>query len=140
MGQTNWKRVFLGGLVAGIIILVLTSATTPIAFMLRASTGQFVPKEFTVGDYAFGIIASLINGIVAVWLYSAIRPRHGAGPKTALIAGLFLWFFSVLLSSGNSLSATATIPFNVFLTGSLVEIVPFVVATLAGAWVYREQE
>jgi len=96
--------VILGGLVAGVVFLVLASAATPIAFMLRESTGQFVPEEFTVGDYAFGIGISLANVIVVVWLYSAIRPRYGAGPKTALIAGLFLWFISVLNGSGNSLS------------------------------------
>ena len=140
MGKTNWKRVFLGGLVAGIVFLVLVSATTPIAFMLRESAGQFVPTGFTVGDYAFGIGISLANGIVAVWLYSAIRPRYGAGPKTAIIAGLFLWFFGVLLGSANSLSATASIPFDIFMISSLIGIVPNIFATLAGAWVYKEQE
>ena len=140
MGKTNWKRVFLGGLLAGIVFLVLASATTPIAFKLREATGQIVPSEITIGDYAFGIIISLINGIVAVWLYSAIRPRYGAGPKTALIAGLFLWFFSVLLGSGNSLSATASIPLNIFLISSCVAMIPIVVSTFVGAWVYKEQE
>ncbi|HSE60477.1 MAG TPA: hypothetical protein VLA99_17380 [Nitrospiraceae bacterium] len=27
----------------------------------------------------------------ALWLYAAIRPRFGAGPKTALYAGLGVW-------------------------------------------------
>ena len=141
MGNTNWKRVFLGGVVAGILYLVLVvTVTTPVAFALRKSSGQIVPTEFTVGDIAFGIIFPLVSGIVAVWLYSAIRPRYGAGPKTALIAGLFLWFFSILPNSGNSLSATATIPFNMFLISSLVAFVPNVAATLVGVWVYKEQE
>src|SRR5207249_3963498 len=30
-------------------------------------------------------------GIFAVWLYAAIRPRYGAGPKTALCAGAAVW-------------------------------------------------
>ena len=37
-------------------------------------------------------------GIAAVWLYAAIRPRYGAGPRTAVIAGLAVWVMADLWS------------------------------------------
>ena len=93
--KINWKRVFLGGLLAGIIILILSSATTQLLFKVKKpmleSFGHTIPTEFTIGDIMFGISISLVMGIIAVWLYSAIRPRFGSGPKTALIAGLFCY-------------------------------------------------
>ena len=33
---------------------------------------------------------------VTVWLYAAIRPRFGPGPKTAICAGLIVWGLSYL--------------------------------------------
>ena len=42
---------------------------------------------------------SFLIGLFAGWLYAAIRPRYGAGPKTALCAGLFVWFLGYLLTS-----------------------------------------
>ena len=140
--KTNWKRVFLGGILAGIIILVLSSATTQFLFKVKKpmleSFGHTIPTDFTVGDIAFGIIISLVMGIIAVWLYSAIRPRFGSGPKTALIAGFFIWLTGVVLKSGDSLSAIAYIPMNVFIVENLIFLIYIVLATLAGAWVYKE--
>ena len=37
-------------------------------------------------------VYGFLLGIVAVWLYAAIRPRFGPGPKTAAMAGLAVWF------------------------------------------------
>ena len=144
MGKPNWKRVFLGGILSGIIIFILATAATPIAFKVKKpmleSFGHTMPNpsEFTAGDLAFGIIISLVIGIVSVWFYSAIRPRFGRGPKTALIAGLSIWFIGVVLKSGDSLSAVAFIPINVFLTESLISLVYILLATFAGAWIYKE--
>lgn len=44
-------------------------------------------------------IVTLLVGIATVWLYAAIRPRFGAGPKTAMAAGLIVWALTYLYSS-----------------------------------------
>ena len=128
---------------AGIVYLIPLSALTPGAKKINKpvleSFGKAIPTQFTAGDYAYGIIACIINGIFAVWLYSAIRPRYGAGPKTAIIAGLFIWFIGALITSGDSLSAVAYMPIRVFLLGNLLKVIPIIVATLSGAWIYKEK-
>src|SRR2546422_11534071 len=45
------------------------------------------------------VVWDFVMGIGLVWLYAAIRPRFGAGVKTAVIAGLGLWFFIGLMSA-----------------------------------------
>ena len=144
MGKTNWKRVFLGGVVAGILLLVLGTATTSILLKqwtpVMESLGHPLSGVFSVGDVIFGIVFSLILGLMAVWLYSAIRPRYGVGPKTAVIAGLIVWIFHSLFVSRYSLSVFDLFPFSVVVIDSLAFLVMYVIATLAGAWVYKEQE
>lgn len=142
MGKTNWKRVFLGGLVAGVVLLILTIAFMPL-FMpylhpVMESLGHPYPAEVSVGQMAFGIIFSLIMGIVTVWLYSAIRPRFGAGPKTAVIAGFAVWFLLVSTDVSYSLSVFDLFPFKVVLIRGFALLIPNILAAMAGAWVYKE--
>ena len=42
-------------------------------------------------------VIGLLAGIVAIWVYAAIRPRFGAGIKTAVYRGVAAWILSTLL-------------------------------------------
>jgi hypothetical protein len=119
MGKTNWKRVFLGGLVAGVVLNILF-------YINLAAFGVTTMIGIT------WIVLWFITGMLAIWLYSAIRPRYGAGLKTAIIAG-----FAVGILCGSTYSVTASGGTPV--AGSII-LVMSVMATLAGAWVYKEQE
>lgn len=44
--------------------------------------------EFSAGQAASFAIITLLFGVVLIWIYAAIRPRFGAGPRTAVVAGL----------------------------------------------------
>jgi hypothetical protein len=77
-------------------------------------------------------------GMLAVWVYVAIRPRFGPGMRTAICAGIAVWVASSLLPNASLMWATGL--FNNHLTlyttaGALIELV---VGTVAGASVYRE--
>ncbi|MFW9917710.1 MAG: hypothetical protein ACFFGZ_19065 [Candidatus Thorarchaeota archaeon] len=142
MGKTNWMRVFLGGLLAGVVIIVLGFATWVIYLgklwsPVMEALGHPFPA-LTVGDYVFAIVFSLVSGILAVWLYAAIRPRYGAGPKTAVIAGLFFWVIGGLFPA-ISFGSMGLFPVNVLLADGLTYLVIYIVAMLLGAWVYKEQ-
>ena len=142
MGKTNWARVFLGGLVAGVVLLVLGFAAyaiyleelyTPAIEALGLST------QITAWTYILAVVMSLVSGILAVWLYSAIRPRYGVGPKTAVIAGIAFYVLSGLLPA-ISLGSMGMFPVNTLVIDGISALVICIVATLAGAWVYKEQE
>jgi hypothetical protein len=106
MSSINWGRVILGGLLAGIVINVFE-------FFLN---GVVLAKDWEAAIVALGrppiagsqiavffvwsfILWGFLIGIISVWLYAAIRPRYGAGPKTALCVGSFVWGLGYLLTS-----------------------------------------
>jgi hypothetical protein len=141
MGKIDWARVFLGGLLAGVVFLILGF----LSFMaygqnlwepVMKGLGLQIPAS--AGMYVWAIISSLVVGILAVWLYAAIRPRYGAGAKTAVCAGLTFWAFSSLFPNA-SFGAIGMFPANVLLIDSLTSLVIYVVGTLLGAWVYKEE-
>ena len=142
MGKINSTCVFLGGLLAGVVIVALGFVTyaiyldklwTPVMEALGLST------QMTTRIFVFAVLLSLISGLLAVWLYAAIRPRYGAGPKTALIAGIAFYVLTGLLPA-ISFSLMGMFPARVLVIDGLTGLVIYVVATLAGAWVYKEQE
>jgi uncharacterized membrane protein YeaQ/YmgE (transglycosylase-associated protein family) len=96
------------------------------------------PISMSAGSYIFVIVLQFVVGILAVWLYSAIRPRYGAGAKTAVIAGLGLWVLNSLIPEF-SLGFGGLFPTDMLVSDSLTNLVLYVVGTLVGAWVYKEQ-
>src|SRR4029079_13023281 len=94
MGQINFARVILGGLVAGLILNIgeFLLNDKVLATQMKAF---FAEHKFAEPGNNFMIVAvgmTFVLGIVIVLGYAAIRPRFGAGVKTAIIAGLFAWF------------------------------------------------
>jgi hypothetical protein len=72
-----------------------------------------------------------------VALYAAIRPRFGAGAKTAVLAALAVWFLAV------PTALLGLLPMAFFgrkfaLVWALLAAIPVIVGGLAGAWLYRE--
>jgi hypothetical protein len=82
-------------------------------------------------------LLGFLSGIAAVWLYAAIRPRFGAGAKTAMVAGIAVWFFSRLLGAIGEMNMGLSSQ-RMIMTGLVWGLVEIVIATLAGAWVYKE--
>jgi hypothetical protein len=80
---------------------------------------------------------TFVLGIVAVWLYALIRPRLGAGPKTAVLAALILWF-AIYIYCGVINGILFSFPTNALLIGIVWGLVEYVIATIAGAWAYKE--
>lgn len=140
MQGINWTRVLLGGIAAGIIIDVIEFLLHGVVLasdwrQAMANLGR--PMQETVGDMVFYVLLGLIYGILAVWLYAAIRPRYGAGPLTALVAGFALWLLAYLLPT-LSWMALNLFPGRLLAIALLVGLVEILIATLAGAWLYKE--
>jgi hypothetical protein len=143
MGKTNWSRVFLGGLLAGVVFFILGWAAY--AVYLARLWGSALealgrpPSAMTFGAYVSTIVSALVLGILAVWLYSAIRPRYGAGARTAACAGLAFWALLSLFPS-LSLASMGLFSANLLVIDCLSSLVIYIVGTLAGAWIYREEQ
>jgi len=139
MGKINWTRVILGGLVAGLIINVFESVLNGVILAKDMEVAiSALGRQMGGGALAMFIAWGFLVGIFAIWLYAAIRPRYGAGPKTALCAGAAVWGLGYLLASVTPL-ALHLFPRRLMAIGLAVGIVEVLVGTLAGAWLYREE-
>jgi hypothetical protein len=89
-------------------------------------------------NIAFYIILFFALGVFTVWIYAAIRPRFGAGPMTAVCAGLIVWFLVSLFVSAY-MFPMRLFPSRLLLYGTVWEFFEFPIAAVAGAWIYREE-
>ena len=139
MGRINVGRVMLGGMLAGLVVNV---SETILNVVVVASSMEAALHERNLPPLGLQpiigfVVQAFLLGIATVWLYAAIRPRFGAGPGTAVIAGVAVWFFAYLYS-GVGTTLMSFLPaglMTITLAWGLVEIV---LGALAGAWVYRE--
>ena len=140
MGRINIGRVILGGVVAGIVGDILGYLVDGVMLAPQWAAGMRAlgRAEFSVSqNVAFNIIG-LGYGIFVVWLYAMIRPRYGAGPKTAVWAGLAVWVAGVLLPNAAFMGAAGLLPVGLTALTTTAGIVEFVAAALAGAALYKE--
>ena len=140
MGKINWKKVVLGGLVAGVIIDVVEGILEGVILgpeWRQAMQALGHPLQETGTNVTLHVLLGLGYGLTALWLYAAIRPRFGAGPKTALYAGIAVWVLGSLFPSVNW-GPRGLLPGHLFTIAVVVGLVEIVAATEAGAWLYQE--
>jgi hypothetical protein len=101
MSEINFAGVLKGGVAAGLIMTVSEYALNePMAG--AQMTAELAARNLPpVGGAAIAVftVITLLMGIFTVWLYAAIRPRFGPGPKTAICAGLIVWGLAYLYSA-----------------------------------------
>src|SRR5262245_64298702 len=98
MKSSIWFRVALCGLVAGVVWYLLTAASIALtAPDLIASVQSRAPHPGRGGGFFFAL--DMFMGMWAVWLYSALIPRYGARPTTAVIVGVAWWTMKTLQSA-----------------------------------------
>ena len=139
MGTINWTRVILGGLVAGVVINVFESVLNGVVLAKdwEAAMAAIGKPPMAGNQIAVFVLWGFVVGIFAVWFYAAIRPRYGAGPKTALCAGLAVWFLGYLLASVAPI-VLDLFPARVMVVGLAVGLVEILAATLLRARLYQE--
>ena len=138
MGKVNLSRVILGGIVAGIILNVSEWLLHDVVMkdQFRGALQALGKTPMESGSVImWWCIWSFILGITAVWIYAAIRPRYGAGAATAVRAGVAVWVLSCVLFA----IAMTNLGLFPFMPLAIVwSLVGDVIATVAGAWLYKE--
>ena len=139
MGKINIGRVLLGGLLAGVILNIGETVLNVVVARQAMETALAARNLPPVGGPAIGgfVAITFLLGVLTVWLYAAIRPRFGPGPGTAAIAALVVWFFAYFHQSA-ALVLMGVLPAKVMVLGTVWGLVEIVVASIAGAWAYKE--
>ena len=139
MKNINLGRVLIGGLLAGLILNVGEFLLNDV--ILGTQMREFFAR-YRIPDPggSFVIVAvglTFAVGIVMVFLYALIRPRLGPGVKTALVAGLIMWF-GIYLYCGAIYGMVSSIPLNVTLIAFVWGLIEYLLSAIAGAWAYKE--
>ena len=139
MGKINWGRVVAGGLLAGLVLNVVDFVLNGVvlADQWTAAMAALGKGEMGGSMIVWFVIFDFLLGIAGVWLYAAIRPRFGPGPKTAAWAGIFVWFLVGFLQ------ALWQVPMGLFpaslsYIATAASLVFCPVAVVVGAWPYQE--
>ena len=140
MGKINWGRVVVGGLLAGVVLNIVDWLFYGVMMKQElAAAMQALGKQPGAMDSLVPLFVTLdfVTGIALLWVYAAIRPRFGAGAKTAVIAGVAVWFFVGLLHALGE-GPMGLFPQKVYTVGTIVALVQYAVAGAVGAYVYKE--
>ena len=141
MGNINLGRVILGGIVAGVVIDVFEGVSNGVILSQQyadAMTALGKTGTMSVRQLIAFNLWGLAAGILMVFLYAAMRPRLGAGPKTAIVAGLMIWATAFVLANA-TMVFLHLMPIGLTLTGLAIALVQSIVAGLAGAYLYKEE-
>ena len=82
--------------------------------------------------------ALYLLGFVCIWVYVAARPRFGAGPRTAICVGIVVWSASHLFAAVYIHAGVAILPPRLVWLPAAWTFFEVPLATLVGAWLYRE--
>ncbi|MFN7945663.1 MAG: hypothetical protein U0Z53_09940 [Blastocatellia bacterium] len=139
MEKINWSRVLLGGLLAG---LVMNTGEFVLNGVLFTKEIEEATRKLSLpapgGDFiAKAVVMMFIVGIIAVFIYAAIRPRFGAGPKTGIVAGLLVWLLAFVYPALMN-TMMGIFPLRLTVIGLVWGLVEVTVATVTGAWLYRD--
>lgn len=141
MGSINQMRALMGGLLAGLVINVGEFILNgPIlGGLIEADLADLGLGAPTGADIAIFVTHGFVIGILAVWLYAAIRPRFGAGPGTAVKAGVLVWVlvWSTFLAMNATMGLFSDSVQWIVMAWGAVEVP---LATVAGAWLYQEAD
>src|SRR5689334_17580600 len=143
MSKINLARVILGGVIAGLVIDVCEGILNGVilkqqwadTFAALGKTSDTMSVKQILAFNLWGIAA----GIITAWLYAGLRPRFGAGPRTAIFSGLTVWVLVFALATAVPVFFHLY-PVGLGITSVALEAVEMILAALAGAALYKESE
>lgn len=142
MTKINLKRLLLGSVAAGVILNIITGVTN--ACILNtdfltwaAEMGERLHPPTQPTQILLWTLMGFLDALVGVWIYIGLRPRFGAGPKTAFLAGLAIWIVGRVCVAIDMM-ALGVFPLHLMLGQSILGLIAILSAVLVGAWIYRE--
>lgn len=142
MERINIFRVLLAGLIASVAFIIIEFIFEGIASLAFGFNEAELAKQYFPDIILSGTRYQIINVIYlistctfTVWLYAALLPKFGSGPKTAIIAGLVLIALIVLFLV-NQINM-GIYPLKPALLSLIFGIIEFPLSIVAGATFYK---
>ena len=137
--KINITRLIVGGLVAGLIMNVISLLSTGLYLsdmMALLNSHGIQPPQSTLSFVTY-LLMRFVWGFAAVWFYVVARPRFGSGFKTAMLIGLVFWLsglFMMVVSYG----MMGMFPIDMLILWAAMTLVGILASVAVGAWIYRE--
>ena len=138
----NTQKVIVGGVAAGIVVGAVDYVVNGILLAeqneaaLNALNPDLAANMEGGAFIAIGIVLSLVFGILIAWTYALMRPRYGAGAKTAVLAAIQLWCVITLMFAGMSFVGMFT--WSYFALGTVIGAVELLIGTNVAGYLYTE--
>jgi hypothetical protein len=142
MKSINFGRVLLGAVISAVVLFVASGIVNGAILgdewkHWQESLGALNHAPSPGTGMVIWTIVSLVYGLAGMWIYAGIRPRYGAGPMTAAIAGLILWLAGGLTGFLGHV-ALDDIPMHIALVNCVAYLICDPLAIIAGAFAYKE--
>ena len=142
MGAIHWKRVFLGA-VAFVVVYDAVVAVAWFAVLREMWRDTAVRMGFaspeSPGFALWFVLLDYATGVLLTWLYAALRPRYGAGPKTAFLVGT-MWAVGAGVLPMCALTPLLRLPWMPVIVTGVLGFPAIVGGSLAAGWLYRESQ
>jgi hypothetical protein len=140
----NTKKVIMAGLAAGVVVNIVDYVSNGVIFAdrMRAESNAFKPglgdmmAQMSGSVIAQYVVMDFVIGFLLAWTYAAIRPRFGAGPKTAVYAAIVFWVFGAIVASGYKMMGSMSS--GLWWSYMVVWGVALLLGSLAAGMVYSE--
>jgi hypothetical protein len=135
----NTRRILGAGLVAGLVLATLDGIVNAVVLGSRwdAAYAQLGLPTKNVGVPIFWTSFDIFAGVVIAWLYAAMRPRFGPGPRTAAYAALVEWLLLHLTLASHLVDGVFPPSLIGPITGA--ELATALVAGMVAGKLYREE-
>jgi hypothetical protein len=139
MNRINIGGVVKGGLLAGLIMNVSEAILNiPVAgARMEAELKALNLAPPGGGAIALFTAVTFLLGLLTIYVYAAIRPRFGPGPKTAVVAGLIVWALAYFYS-GIFFGALGINSWGLVSLAWVWTLAECTIAAVAGASLYKE--
>lgn len=139
MNKINFRRVLLGGFVAGIMINAGEVLLNGVILRehIEADMQRMHITPPGNGFAALAIVLTFIFAVIAILIYAMARARFGPGPQTALLVALLLWF-CVYAYSGTVNMLLINVPPRLVALVLAWGFVEYPLGIFAGAALYKE--
>jgi hypothetical protein len=137
--QINYQRVLLGGLIAGIIIVISAISMVPVAgneMSLALSKFNLPPLSTISMLYFVGV--SLLMGILLILIYAMVIPKMKEGITTAITVALVMWLVGNVFPNFANV-VYGFMPLKMTLIGIIWGLFELVIASIVGSRFYKDR-
>lgn len=145
MAKVNWGRLLTGTLLAGVVCFItdgfmhekmLKQDWMDVYHALKATMPENDGGAMGMGY--FGLL-EIGRGFLTMFVYAMMRARSGPGPKTAVWAGMVAWF-AFCFTGPAQYVPLGLLSCTLWLKAAGIQLIPSILAALAGAAQYKERK